>query len=43
MIIQAGNGCLLTQSEDVAFKERRFEKNSFSIIHSGDYIMEGNS
>lgn len=26
MIIQAGNGCLLTQSEDVAFKERRFEK-----------------
>lgn len=26
MIMQAGNGCLLTQSEDVAFKERRFEK-----------------
>lgn len=27
MIIQASNGCFLTQSEDVAFKERRFEKS----------------
>lgn len=27
MIIQASNGCFLTQSEDVAFKERKFEKN----------------
>lgn len=27
MILQASNGCLLTQSEDVAYKERRFEKS----------------
>lgn len=27
MILQASNGCFLTQSEDVAFKERKFEKN----------------
>lgn len=27
MIIQASNGCFLTQSKEVAFKERRFEKN----------------
>lgn len=26
MILQASNGCLLTQSEEVAIKERRFEK-----------------
>lgn len=27
MILQASNGCLLTQSENVAFKDRRFEKS----------------
>lgn len=27
MILQASNGCLLTQSEDVSIKERRFEKS----------------
>ena len=26
MILQAGNGCFLTQSEDVSINERRFEK-----------------
>ena len=27
MILQASNGCLLTQSEDVSIKDRRFEKS----------------
>ena len=27
MIIQAGNGCYLTQSEEVAPQERKFEKS----------------
>ena len=28
MIIVANNGCLLTQSEEVSIKERRFERRS---------------
>jgi hypothetical protein len=31
MIIQASNGCLLTQSGEVAFKERRFEKSMLVV------------
>ncbi|MBM6757373.1 hypothetical protein [Bacteroides mediterraneensis] len=31
MIIQASNGCLLTQSGEVEFKERRFEKSMLVV------------
>lgn len=38
MIIQAGNGCYLTQSRDVTYKDRRFEK-SVSVASISEALM----
>lgn len=38
MIIQAGNSCYLTQSRDVTYKDRRFEK-SVSVASISEALM----
>lgn len=38
MMIQAGNGCYLTQSRDVTYKDRRFEK-SVSVASISEALM----
>lgn len=43
MIMQASNGCFLTQSKEVAFKERRFEKKRISRFNERSLIVEGNT